>query len=130
MKADPATIAQQGLESLALIIAERDSLRASTDQWEAAYTKAQAENELLRAELEHAKHERSFYQRWAVELSTQLSTVGDIVAKATQAAKDNAYRPNGGAPKVPKVAMPESGETNPEDLKFLKGLEKEIRANG
>lgn len=106
---EAATLAARGVGEL------RDAnanLTVRVTELDKAYSIAQAELEMTRAALDRMTHERDFYQRFTVEMATQMNNVAALVADCMTRAKLASSRPNGAAP-APEVA------TEPAVPKFL-----------
>lgn len=92
---EAATLAARGVGEL------RDAnatLTARNTELDKAYSIAHAELEMTRASLDRMTHERDFYQRFTVEMVTQLNNVRSLIGDCMDRAKQASYRPNGAVP--------------------------------
>ncbi len=74
------------------------TLTARVTELDKAYSIGQAELDMTRATLDRMTHERDFYQRFTVEMVTQLNNVRSLIADCMERAKQASHRPNGAAP--------------------------------
>lgn len=86
---------QEALTGLSALRDRADSLQTQVDSHTRTYELDQVELESLRGQLVQLKAERDFYQRFTVELTTNLNGVQMLVDDCMQKAKDAAYRPDG-----------------------------------
>ena len=92
---EAAVLAARGIGEL------RDAnatLTARVTELDKAYSIGQAELEMTRTALDRMTHERDFYQRFTVEMVTQLNNVRSLIADCMERAKQASHRPNGAAP--------------------------------
>ena len=112
-----AETATAGIEAISALVAERDSLRAENDKLSADAALSAQRLEHLTATVERLSAERDHYMRHSVELLTALNNTSAVIADGLRAARDGAYRPNGGV----NIPAPDTS-LSPEDETILSRL--------
>jgi hypothetical protein len=90
-------------------------LSARVQQLERETLILESENATYRAQLESEKIERSYYQRFAVEVATSLNLIGQVCDEVMTKAQQHAFRQNGEPPRedIPDLEIPKFLQKGP-----------------